>query len=71
MGKIVEYEIHYTDGNVDHIDWRAARALVDHENDQPGDEVLEILRVTRYGDDASGDLRRDEEVLYSSEQHTY
>ena len=60
MAKIIEYEIEYTDGDVDHIDWRLAKVLVAH----PPDDIVRIERIVRHGTDAESETHRDYETLY-------
>ena len=65
MKRIIEYEVTYKDHNVDHIDWREARKMV---NNPPADVIL-IERVPRYGDGVEEfDEKRQYETLFEKSE---
>jgi hypothetical protein len=62
--KSVEYFVHYKDGDVDSVDWRTAKKLVQ----KPSENIDYIERCVRYWDVEDESLVNEKcETLWSSE----
>ena len=67
--KIIEWEIvtgeNEDDADIDHVNWRVAKKLMEH----PEDDLIEVRRVIRWGNEEEGEIRRLTKVMWSKDKN--